>query len=268
MVPRKYGRQIYTPHALKVMDPNISKFQKYIYSLIEYTLGRYRSDAVISVSPAEREKCVDIGIPRNKVFMVINGVQNSIVSSFGIEKSQLGFDDGVCVFGYVGRFAHQKAPERVVNAFLNSGMTNAALIMIGDGPDRETLMSKVAAAGMMGKVHFAGMKSAIPYYHAMDVFVMPSRYESMPYVLLEAAEFGLPIISTEVSGADVVVQNGDNGIIVPNIDDTEILEQAMISFADATNYGSFAAAASKSVGKFSVGTMAKEILSIYRGIRG
>ena len=63
---------------------------------------------------------------------------------------------------------------------------------------------------------------------AFDVLVMPSRYEAMSYVMLEAAAAGLPMILADVGGASTVLQPGQNGLLVANSDKPSELADAML----------------------------------------
>jgi glycosyltransferase involved in cell wall biosynthesis len=88
------------------------------------------------------------------------------------------------------------------------------LEIVGDGPERERLADQSAALGLADRVHFAGWvdrSALLDHYHRADVFVLPSRYEGMPNVILEAMACGLPILATRTAGNEELVEPGRNG---------------------------------------------------------
>lgn len=101
---------------------------------------------------------------------------------------------------------------------------DATLVVVGDGPEMQRLKDLAQAFGIARRVHFAGHVSdqELPaYYHAADVFVLPShlRSEAFGVVQLEAMASGLPVISTALgTGTSVVNQHGSTGFVVPPAD--------------------------------------------------
>lgn len=97
----------------------------------------------------------------------------------------------------------------------------ATLLLVGDGPEREHLERLAAQYGIAHRVRFVGRvaDADLPaYYHAADVFVLPShlRAEAFGIVLLEAMASGLPVVSTELgTGTSVVNRHGVTGFVVP-----------------------------------------------------
>jgi glycosyltransferase involved in cell wall biosynthesis len=98
-----------------------------------------------------------------------------------------------------------------------------ALVLLGDGPLRESLRSRAAALGVSRHVVFAGHRpDARRLLAAADVFVLPSRHEGMPLVALEAMEAGLPVVATRVIGSAEVVHDGVTGALVRPGDPTAL----------------------------------------------
>lgn len=90
------------------------------------------------------------------------------------------------------------------------------LIIVGDGPYRDTLENICKEYQVQDDVLFEGKKSKqelLPYYQEADLFILPSKWEGMPNVVLEAMSTGLPIIMTPCEGSKELIQ--DNGVIAP-----------------------------------------------------
>lgn len=123
-------------------------------------------------------------------------------------RGELGLGPGR-VFGHVGRFSEQKDHARLLEIFAVLARTDAEaqLLLVGDGPLRPTIESRVHYLGLSERVFFPGVRSDVPrVLRAMDAFVFPSLYEGLPVAVLEAQAAGLPILmSTAVSDEVVAV---------------------------------------------------------------
>ncbi|HEX8921251.1 MAG TPA: glycosyltransferase [Pyrinomonadaceae bacterium] len=120
----------------------------------------------------------------------------------------------------IGRLSSEKAHIDLLSAFRHLTNLNpevkAKLIIVGDGPERQSLEAAAVAYGISGRVHFAGQISNVkPYYAAADVLVLPSHSEGSPYVLLEAMAAGLAIVATKVGGVPEMVEDEESALLVP-----------------------------------------------------
>ena len=122
---------------------------------------------------------------------------------------------------YVGRVAHEKNIEFLVNVFaeVRQRVPNALLVIAGEGPAREPLRLLVARMGLSNSVRFVGYldrnTALLDCYAAADVFVFASRTETQGLVLLEAMAQGTPVVSTAELGTKFVLQPGCGALIVP-----------------------------------------------------
>lgn len=105
------------------------------------------------------------------------------------------------VIGHIGRFCYQKNQEFLIDIFNEiSQSADSVLLLIGSGKSEASVRSKVSKLGLDDKVIFIGNTLDVnEYYQAMDSFVLPSRYEGLGMVAIEAQVSGLPVIcSTDV----------------------------------------------------------------------
>lgn len=122
---------------------------------------------------------------------------------------------------YVGRVAHEKNIEFLVNVFAEVRRTlpNALLVIAGEGPAREPLKQLVARTGLSDSVRFVGYldrnTALLDCYAAADVFVFASRTETQGLVLLEAMAQGTPVVSTAELGTKFVLKPGCGALVVP-----------------------------------------------------
>ncbi len=121
-------------------------------------------------------------------------IRNEIRSELGLE--------GKRVIGHIGRFCYQKNHEFLIDVFnaISKKDKNSVLMLIGEGELESRIKDIVKIKNIEDKVLFLGAKSdAFKYYQAMDCFVLPSRYEGLGMVAIEAQVSGLPVIcSNEV----------------------------------------------------------------------
>jgi glycosyltransferase involved in cell wall biosynthesis len=118
-----------------------------------------------------------------------------------VYREKFGLQDKF-VIGHVGRFCYQKNQEFLVDVFneVHKTKPNAVLMLIGEGETVDMIKDKVSTLGLSDSVKFMGSSMEVyNLYQAMDVFVLPSRYEGLGMVAIEAQAMGIPtIVSTEV----------------------------------------------------------------------
>ena len=122
------------------------------------------------------------------------------------------------VVGTVGRLADQKGLHVLLDAAprLLADDPGTRLLIVGDGPLRPSLERQARRLGVERAVAFAGHQAdVVPAYSAMDVFVLPSRYEGFGIVFLEAMAIGVPAVGTRVVGSEDAVADGVTGLLVP-----------------------------------------------------
>lgn len=124
-------------------------------------------------------------------------------------RKELGLEDKF-VIGHIGRLCYQKNHDFLIDIFdeVCKKREDAVLMLIGEGELEDEVRGKVHRLGLDNRVLFLGKKAdAYRYYQAMDVFLLPSRYEGLPVVGVEAQAAGLvTIYSTEVSSEVAVTE--------------------------------------------------------------
>lgn len=105
------------------------------------------------------------------------------------------------VLGFVGRLENQKNPLRLIDIFnrVLSIKKNAVLLIVGDGSEKVAMQEKIRAYGIENRVIFAGFRNDVPdLYSAFDTFILPSVYEGLGMVLMEAQTNGLYSLASDV----------------------------------------------------------------------
>lgn len=125
-------------------------------------------------------------------------------------RKKLGVED-MFVVGHVGRFAPQKNHEYIIDVFwqFHQKVQNSKLVLIGDGELMDVIKQKVHVLHLHDAVLFEGVQNNVhEYMQAMDVFVLPSMYEGLPVVCVEAQAAGLTcVVSKEVTREIKITKN-------------------------------------------------------------
>ena len=186
-----------------------------------YRWAARRSARTIAVSPQIRGLlCGTLGFPEATTVTLTNGIDTDAFAAnargAGV-RAELGLD-GRRVIACVGRLIEAKGQGILLEAFARLRQTHpdVALLLVGDGPARGELESRVRTLGLAGQVVFAGNRRDIPaVLSATDVFVLPSFAEGIPLSLLEAMAAGVPVVATAVPGNTNVVAHDGLGRLVP-----------------------------------------------------
>jgi 1,2-diacylglycerol 3-alpha-glucosyltransferase len=137
-------------------------------------------------------------------------------------RKRLGIGEGDIVIGYLGRLSEEKNLHCVLQAarLLSRGRPNVHLLFVGGGPEEEKLRRRARWERMDGRVTFAGTvpHERVHHYHdAMDLFLTASKSETQPLAYTEAMYVGTPVVALRTPGAQDMIQDGVNGLLVePN----------------------------------------------------
>lgn len=159
----------------------------------------------------------------------------------------------------VGNLIHLKGFDVLIEAVARAHRREQMHVcIIGDGPERESLLARAASRGVSSRFTFAGTVSATDMPERIseaDVFVLSSRSEGRPNVVVEALAGGLPVISTDLEGVRGMVENGDTGWLV-EVGDADALavalDQAVTDRAELHRRGERA----RAVARIQIGTWA------------
>ncbi len=144
-------------------------------------------------------------------------------------------DEDTVVFLCVGEFSRRKNQAQILAAFsrLAAKNRNVRLVFAGNGALEQDCKACVNTVGLDGLVFFSGYAENIaPFYAAADVLVTASRSEGLPFNVLEALYFHLPVIASQIKGHTDLISHGENGLLFPT-DDADQLTENMLRIADS-----------------------------------
>ncbi len=231
-------------------------------------LGRLAEEATVitavSVGAAESflARCPDLA---DRVVAIPNGI------SIGPPAAALPAAPVVLI---AGRLSRQKGVDRLLRALpgVRASVPGVSVVVAGEGPQRGSLERLAGDLGCAGRVEFTGHVDGPTVGRLIDaarVVAMPSRFEGMPYVALEAGERGRPVVGTAIGGIDEVVVDGVTGVLVPQdgLDDdvsplADALTRALVEPGLAEQLGG--AARERVAAHFGVDACAEAYEVVYR----
>jgi len=179
------------------------------------------------------------------------------------------FQAGITTILSIGRFAPQKDFITLIEAFalLHATKPNTHLCIIGDGPDKEKIVDCIKHYNLEKSVYLLGWKQNVyPYIKASDIFVLSSNYEGFPYVLLEAAALGKPIVATDTPyGPREFLGDNVYGRIVPMMQ-PEALSRALQAVMNKKTYVFYQSQIQARVVKFSEDEMLRRYVSLIENL--
>jgi len=210
--PRSKGAiHVYTPHGGSLHYP-LNTINGAFYSRLERTLMN-RTDLFLFESAFARDTYQrTIGTPKGLVRCVFNGVT---ADEFDPVVKAADATDIV----YVGEFRHIKGADLLVDAVarLRADGKPVTLTLAGDGEELEALKVQIEKLGLTEAVRFIGHVKARYGFSKGNVLVVPSRGDSMPYVVIEASAAGIPMVAASVGGIPEIFGPHTEALFAPNI---------------------------------------------------
>jgi glycosyltransferase involved in cell wall biosynthesis len=174
-----------------------------------------RFDAVVAVSPPMAQRLRSAGVPARILHVIPNALSSHTAPLARADaRRALGIPDDARVAGWVGRVSREKGVDVFIDAVASLSDDRVRAVILGDGPERSAEEARARALAP-ARVFWPGVvPEAAKYLAAFDLFVMSSRSEGMPMVLLEAMDAGVPIVSTSVGGIPDML-SPEQALLVP-----------------------------------------------------
>ena len=242
----------------------------------ERLLGRC-THAMIHVSASEREEGQGFRVVApGRARVVPNGIDPAPFANGAraalraVARRELGLPADARVVGGVGLLNDAKGFDVLVAAAPHLP-PDVHVLVVGHGERDDQLRRQAEGLGVGARVHFAGWRDDLPRVHAaMDVFALPSRWEGLPYALLEALASGLPCVSTDVNGSrDVLSSDPPCGLLVPPEDPPALAAALTRLLDDAALRARLSALGPPRVREaFTIDAMVDATLALYRELLG
>lgn len=254
-------RVLHTEHGKNVgLEASAHRVNRFAARFTDFTVAVSEKNAEIAVAHE--------GARPDALAVVPNGIP---VEAFarpvdrGSLRRELGVPADAKIIGTIGRLVREKNHALLLRAFAGLAASDASahLVLAGDGPLRAELQQQAGE-----RVHFLGQRSDVAtLLGCFDAFVLSSSTEGMSMALLEAMAAGCPIVVTAVGGNVELIQNGQNGLVVPPDDDEALaiaLARVLSESLEARRLGDNARAVAQR--RYSVEQMARQYETLYRAL--
>jgi glycosyltransferase involved in cell wall biosynthesis len=193
----------YTPNGYSFIREDISKTKKAIYAFVEKSITKIFGGTIIACGDHEFSEAKKIG----KAILIRNGVDINLVSKF-----QKPFSNQKLTIGTSGRIYCQKNPDSF-NQIAQS-LPDYNFVWIGDGD----LKNKLSAPNITitGWSTYEGTLKAV---NGLDIFISTSSWEGLPFSIIEAMTLSKPIVSSNIEGNKVTVNQNENGFICATLEE-------------------------------------------------
>jgi glycosyltransferase involved in cell wall biosynthesis len=223
-------RIIHTDHARSFPD-------KWRYMAIEWLMSQF-AYKVVGVSEHTSQNLMKYEkISPKKIVTIPNGI-DPVPFDITIDKikkrKELGLPDDGPILGVAVRLSEQKGLTYLIKAMpeIIKKFPTVSLLIAGDGPLKDTLIEETKHLGVQNNVYFLGMRhDTAELLKLFDLYVLPSIWEGLPMIILEAMAAGCPIIATDVGGVGAAVRDGVNGILI-HPEEIHTLGQKVVQLLD------------------------------------
>ena len=246
----------YTPHGGSLHFPPRSP-QGIIYIVVERYLARHTDGLIFESDFARRVFDERVGKNLAEERVITNALQPSDFITHVPEPDAADFL-------FVGELRRLKGVDVLLNALAAIAQQRpVSALIVGSGADREELEFLAADLDLENKVTFAGAMPAREVFPRARCIVVPSRAESLPYIVLESAAARMPLLATNVGGIPEIVTGSDTPLLPPG--DIRALTSAMSRFLDAPEEARARAKRLQDVvyARFAIGSTTAAVLKFY-----
>lgn len=197
---------------------------------IDRRLARW-CDRLVGNSRAVVDYYRSLGVPDDRLTMIYSGIADEEAPQVdrAALRVEFGFAPQAPLVFFAGRLAEQKRVNDLLKALdlLQHVQPDLRTLIAGDGPLRAQLEENARLYHLVDRVRFLGHREDVPrLMAAADVVVLPSAYEGLPNLVLEAMRFRKPVVATAAPGTTELVLDGQTGSLVP-VNSPQILARAI-----------------------------------------
>lgn len=193
-------------------EHNMGENETWVMKKIKLILSWFTAK-IIAVSQGVKDYSVKVeGIKAEKIEVIYNGIDLARFTYRGVKDLDAKKIEAVVV----GRLEEQKGHQYLISAMpkILEKYSGFILNIVGQGSLEKSLKEQVRQLGLKDKVNFKGTSTEVEKILAqMDLFILPSVWEGLGIVILEAQAAGLPVLASNVGGIREIIKSGQNGLL-------------------------------------------------------
>ena len=259
-------KTVHTYHGIHYLNHEMSLTKRVFKFIDSLFLGL--TDRVICVAESDLEAGLAAGVvDRNKTEVIYNGIEIREYEE-GIKQSR----GGAFTVGSIGRLHIQKGYTYLIDAAVKlvRKYPEMKFVVVGEGEKREELENRIRENRLEANFVLAGSRENVnEELSKMDIFVLPSLWEGLPIVLLEAMAAKKAIVATRVNGTVEIISDGLDGLLISPENAKDIEEKTEILINDCNLRSKLAEQAYTRVEEvFSIESCVKKTEKVYEGVWG
>jgi len=185
---------------------------------LSHWVGALLCHQIITVSKKNSAQILNFPGLKNKITVIYNGLDIPQFLDKKEARVKLSPEDVDTIWlGTIAELHKNKGLDILLLAFKQvlARVGGLSLIIMGEGEERENLAHLIAKLNLTNNVKLLGrVEQAATYLSALDLFILPSRTEALPYAVLEAGAAGLPVIVSRVGGIPEIIDDEESGLLV------------------------------------------------------
>lgn len=263
------GARVHTPHTFAFLfDAMFPAWKRELFRDVEIALAGH-TQRTIAVSETEADTIRLSGVvAKERIRVVANGPDpEPWISATPIPRSELGVPENDPLAAVIGLLNVAKGQDLAIEALARPGLERLHLLVAGDGEMRAELEGLAQSLGVAARVRFLGFRDDAPaLVAACDFTLLPSRWEGMPYVVLETMAACRPVVATPVDGARDVVLSGRTGFLAAAIDADAIADavRTLLSLSPAARRAMGERGRERMLANWTSDRMVEGLLEVYR----
>jgi len=264
------GARVHTPHTFAFLFGALfGRARRELFLRVERRLAR-STHRMIAVSPSEAETFARSGVvDPARVRVVANGVALERFRDVApLDVAALGLDPARPLAAVVGLVYAAKGQDLALEALAGEGCADLQLLFVGPG-ETTALAERARELGLSDRVRFTGARRDVPaVLAAADFLLLPSRWEALPYVVLEAMASARAVVATPVDGARDLVVPGETGLLCAAIDARSIAETAahMLALGPEERARMGRAGLERARAEYGLERMVQGLIAVYREV--
>lgn len=230
----RHRARVHTPHTFSFLfEAEFSAAKRRLFRTIETTLAK-RTGATVAVGSGEARTFEAYGVvPKDRIRVVRNGIDpRPFESAVPTPRSGIGVPEGAPLALVAGLLHVAKGQDLALRTLVDPRLANVHLVLAGPGERRAELESMARELGVSERAHFLGHREDVPGLLATcDWLVLPSRWEGLPYIVLEAMAARRPVVATRVDGATELLEGNVGGTLC-EVESVDSLAEGMVRMKD------------------------------------